>query len=553
MEGYKRALCQLPPDTMLSHSILLQLVCAAWVPLRSSATPVGAFPDEERLPKFWYDLSKERLQRSLDYQDSTKTAKNLVLFIGDGMGLNTITATRILKGQLGGKSGEEYSLAMDSFPHTSLSKTFCTDSQIADSTCAATAFLCGVKTNKLTVGLSANAIYDQCNTTAGNEVPSILRWAKEAGKSVGLVTTTIVQHATPAPAYAHCVNRYWYSDSSIPEAQRGHGCTDIAHQLVHNIPDIEVIMGGGRKYMTPQSTPDPEYPADPNSQGRRLDGVNLIDKWKELKPGKAAYVWHKTALDQVDPEQTDYLMGLFEPGDMQYELTRNNSTDPSITDMVDKAIRVLSRNPQGFFLLVEGGKIDVGHHYGKAKLALYETMLMDEAVARAKELTDDRETLTVVSADHSHTLTLGGYTDRGNPIFGFAPQQSDVDGMHYTSLLYANGPGYRLASGSRADPRNDSTYNKDYMQQSAVPLTQETHAGEDVPVFARGPWSHLFKGTNEDTFIAHAMAYAACLGPFASRCNQTSTAMKPTSRAAPNLSAPGPRVLLLLLYCAMAL
>ncbi|XP_033884090.3 alkaline phosphatase-like [Acipenser ruthenus] len=548
---------------MLSHSRLL-LVCAACVALRSSATPVGSFADEERLPKFWYDLSKERLQRSLDHQDSTETAKNLVLFIGDGMGLNTITATRILKGQLGGKSGEEYSLAMDSFPHTSLSKTYCTDSQIADSTCAATAFLCGVKTNKFTVGLSANATYDRCNTTAGNEVSSILRWAKEAGKSVGLVTTTIVQHATPAPAYAHCVNRYWYSDSSIPEAQRGHGCTDIAHQLVHNIPDIEVIMGGGRKYMTPQSTPDPEYPTDPNSQGRRLDGVNLIDKWKELKPGKrAVYVWHKTALDKVDPEQTDYLMGLFEPGDMQYELSRNSSTDPSITDMVDKAIRVLRRNPQGFFLLVEGGKIDVGHHYGKARLALYETMLMDEAVARARELTNDRETLTVVSADHSHTLTLGGYTDRGNPIFGFAPQQSDVDGMIYTSLLYANGPGYRLANGSRADPRNDSTYNKDYMQQSAVPLTQETHAGEDVPVFARGPWSHLFKGTNEDTFIAHAMAYAACLGPFATRCSQTSTLLpkpttpkKPASRAAPNLTAPGPRVLLLLLlllYCAEAL
>ncbi|MGH0144687.1 UNVERIFIED_CONTAM: hypothetical protein FKN15_036171 [Acipenser sinensis] len=142
--------------------------------------------------------------------------------------------------------------------------------------------------------------------------------------------------------------------------------------------------------------------------------------------------------------------------------------------------------------------------------------------------------------------------------------------MIYTSLLYANGPGYRLASGSRANPRNDSTLqfsngmfsdNKDYMQQSAVPLTQETHAGEDVPVFARGPWSHLFKGTNEDTFIAHAMAYAACLGPFATRCSQTSTLlpkpttpMKPASRAAPNLAAPGPSVLLLLLlYCAAAL
>ncbi|XP_051779746.1 alkaline phosphatase-like [Erpetoichthys calabaricus] len=506
-----------------------------------------SFPDSERLPKFWYDTASSHIQRSLLYENSVKTARNIILFIGDGMGLNTIVSTRILKGQLQGQSGEEYSLAMDSFQHTSLSKTYCTDSQVADSSCAATAFLCGVKSNKFTVGLSANATYNLCNSTVGNEVHSLLSWAKDAGKSVGFVTTTRVQHATPAPLYAHCPNRYWYSDASIPADQRKPGCLDIAYQLVHNIRDIEVIMGGGRQHMSPQGTPDIEYPNENRYQGQRLDGLNLIDKWREMKGTKnATYVWHRDQLDKVDPERTDYLMGLFEPGDLAYELERNSSTDPSIVEMVDKAVHILRKNTQGFFLFVEGGKIDQGHHSGRAKLALYEAMLLDNAIERALELTDASETLTVVSADHSHTLSLGGYTDRGNPIFGFAPQVSDVDGMPYTSLLYANGPGFRVVNGQRSNPQNHSISHKDYTPQAAVPLVEETHAGEDVPVYAQGPWSHLFKGTNEDVFIAHAMAYAACIGPYSSRCGQipkvpttvtkrTTTVTKRTSTAAYSL------------------
>ncbi|XP_066566335.1 alkaline phosphatase-like [Amia ocellicauda] len=517
---------------------------------------------EERQPQFWFDLAQRRVQSSLSRRDSTTTARNLLLFIGDGMGMSTITATRILKGQLRGGSGEEFTLAMDTFPYTALSKTYCTDSQIADSTCAATAFLCGVKTNKFIAGLSAAATFELCNSTAGNQVTSVLRWAKEAGKSVGFVTTTRVQHATLAPAYAHTASRNWYSDADMPAEQRQQGCTDIAHQLVHNIPDIEVIMGGGRKYMTPAATPDPEYNGDARYQGLRLDGVNLIDKWRELKPGKnASYVWNKADLDRVDPNKTDYLLGLFEPEDLSYELERNSSSDPSLPDMVDIALKILGKNPKGFFMLVEGGKIDVGHHDGKAKLALYETMLLDEAVERAALLTNERDTLTVVSADHSHTLSLGGYTDRGTPIFGFAPVVSDVDGKPYTSLTYGNGPGFSLANGSRANPQLKNTSDPNYRQQSAVPLRQETHSGEDVPVFARGPWAHLFRGTNEDTFIAHVLAYAACLGPHTARCNQDIKVPAlapmpswPSVSASPHRATPAvwtPVIALVLLVCTL--
>ncbi|CDQ77704.1 unnamed protein product [Oncorhynchus mykiss] len=119
-------------------------------------------------------------------------------------------------------------------------QTYNTNAQVADSAGTATAYLCGVKANEGTVGVSAAAVRSQCNTTQGNEVTSILRWAKEAGKSVGIVTTTRVNHATPSAAYAHCVDRDWYSDGEMPAEAVEAGCKDIARQLFENIPNIDV-------------------------------------------------------------------------------------------------------------------------------------------------------------------------------------------------------------------------------------------------------------------------------------------------------------------------
>ncbi|XP_036393513.1 alkaline phosphatase-like [Megalops cyprinoides] len=475
--------------------------------------------ENERNPQFWLDSARESLQRRKAQTQSTATAKNVVLFIGDGMGVTTITSSRILRGQLEGGLGEEFNLNMDTFPYTGLSKTYCTDCQVPDSACTATAFLCGVKTNQQMLGVSASAVQSNCSSIKGNEVTSILRWAKDAGKSVGFVTTTGVQHATPAVAYAHSVNRYWYADSYMSPDAREQGCTDLAHQLVHNIPDIEVIMGGGRQFLTPVGTSDPVYPNNTRAQGVRLDGVNLIDKWKELKGNKnATYVCNQAEFKLVDPDKTDYLLGLFAPADMSFELHRDPSIEPSLPDMVDLALRILKKNPNGFFLLAEGGRIDHSHHLSQAKLALHDTLQLDKAVECAAKLTDERETLTVVTADHSHTLSLGGYPERGNPILGYASTPSDVDGMPYTSLLYGNGPGFSLVNGSRANPQLDNTTKTGYRQQAAVPLTFETHTGEDVAVYARGPWAHLLTGTNDNTYIAHVMAHAACIGPHSSRC-----------------------------------
>ncbi|KAM3930925.1 intestinal-type alkaline phosphatase 1-like [Leptodactylus fuscus] len=451
----------------------------------------------------------ETLKRARNLKPIDQRAKNLIMFLGDGMGVATISAARVYQGQLKNQPGEENILEMETFPYVALSKVYNVDAQVPDSAGTGTAYLCGVKSNSGTLGVSAAATYGVCETANGNEVTSILHRAKLAGKSVGIVTTTRVQHASPAAAYAHSANRDWYSDNEMSSAMIAKGCKDIAYQLVHNT-DINVILGGGRAYMTPRGTPDPEYPTSTSSQGLRKDNLNLTKTWLDQRKG-SVYVWNKAQFDAVNEKTTDYLMGLFEPKDMKYELNRDRSMDPTLAEMTEKAIKILSKNPKGFFLFVED-KIDHAHHDTNARNSLTEAVEFDKAVQVGGKLTSESDTLTVVTADHSHVFTFGGYTDRGNSILGRAPNRA-TDGLHYTSLLYGNGPGYKIVNGSRENISNIDI-GGDYRQQTAVPLSSETHGGEDVAIMAKGPQAHLFHGIHEQNYIAHVMAYAACLEPY---------------------------------------
>ncbi|KAM4835868.1 intestinal-type alkaline phosphatase-like [Thomomys bottae] len=471
---------------------------------------LSVIPVAEEDPAFWNRKAAEALNAAKKLQPIQTAAKNLIIFLGDGMGVPTVTATRILKGQMGGHLGPETPLAMDRFPYMALSKTYSVDRQVPDSASTATAYLCGVKANYKTIGLSAAARFDQCNTTFGNEVISVMYRAKKAGKSVGVVTTTRVQHASPAGTYVHTVNRNWYSDADMPASALQEGCRDIATQLVSNM-DINVILGGGRKYMFPEGTPDPEYPNSANDTGSRLDKRNLVEEWLSKNQG-AQYVWNRTELIEAsrDPSVT-YLMGLFEPMDTNFEVYRNKELDPSLEEMTEAALRVLGRNPRGFYLFVEGGRIDRGHHLGTAYLALTEAVMFDSAIEKASLLTNEQDTLTLVTADHSHVFSFGGYTLRGTSIFGLAPLQAQ-DGKSYTSILYGNGPGYVL--GDRPNVTEAESGEPSYRQQAAVPVKSETHGGEDVAVFARGPQAHLVHGVQEQNYIAHLMAFAGCLEPY---------------------------------------
>ncbi|KAI6063049.1 Intestinal-type alkaline phosphatase-like isoform X2 [Aix galericulata] len=569
----------------------LALCLGLWAGLGAAVIPA----DEED-PSFWNKQAAAAIEASFQIQPRTNEAKNLIIFLGDGFGVPSITATRILNGQLQGKLSPDTPLFLDSFPYTALSKTYSVDRQVPDSAATATAYLCGVKSNYKTIGVSAAARYGQCNTTKGNEVISVLERARKAGtvggtgrwgegmshrglpaasipmvwgsmvgsggtgKSVGVVTTTRVQHASPSGTYAHVVDRNWYADASMPQEAIDQGCKDIAWQLVHNV-DINVILGGGRKYMTPAGTPDPEYPNEESEKGMRNDTVNLIDTWLQSRQG-ARYVWNKTELlEAVADPNVNYLMGLFEPMDMKYEPLRNKTLDPSLSEMTEAAITILSRNPKGFYLFVEGqsglgfprrvagptllgaaglwcfliphghpsagGRIDHGHHEGMAKRALMEAVEFDHAISMAGSLTDEADTLTVVTADHSHVFSFGGYLLRGTSIFGLAPLKA-TDSKSYTSILYGNGPGY--LGGNRTELNDTIIESYNYMQESAVPLSSESHGGEDVAIMAKGPMAHLFRGVQEQTYIAHVMAYAACLEPYTD-CRQRNAA--PPAHATP--------------------
>uniref|UniRef100_A0A8P4KCT0 Alkaline phosphatase n=1 Tax=Dicentrarchus labrax TaxID=13489 RepID=A0A8P4KCT0_DICLA len=435
----------------------LLIICSCLV-LGSLGKP--QFPEQEKDPKFWNTWAQKTLKNALTLQNlNTNKAKNLILFLGDGMGVPTVTAARILKGQLNGQSGEETQLEMDKFPFVSLAKTYNTNAQVPDSAGTATAYLCGVKANEGTVGVSAAAVRSQCNTTQGNEVTSILKWAKDAGKSVGIVTTTRVNHATPSAAYAHSVDRDWYSDNEMPPEAVQAGCKDIARQLFENIPNIDVIMGGGRKYMFPKNTSDIEYPGVAKHSGTRKDERNLVQEWTDrMKDKKGRYVWNKKQLLSLNPNDVDHLLGLFEPGDLPYDLERNTETDPSLTEMVEVAIKILRRNPSGFYLLVEG----------------------------------------------------------------LAPMLSDIDQKPFTSILYGNGPGYKIVKGARENVSTIDYQENNYQAQSAVPLSMETHGGEDVAVFAKGPLAHLLHGVHEQNYIPHVMAYAGCIGQNREHCRSRS-------------------------------
>uniref|UniRef100_A0A8C5Q6J4 Alkaline phosphatase n=1 Tax=Leptobrachium leishanense TaxID=445787 RepID=A0A8C5Q6J4_9ANUR len=465
---------------------------------------------EENTAKYWNEQAKDSLEDALELQPITRKAKNLIMLLGDGMGVTTITAGRIYQGQVKGQPGEENILALDEFPYVALAKVYNVDAQVPDSAGTGTAYLCGVKTNSGVLGLTAATQFAVCNTSYGNEVKSILHRAKEAGKSVGIVSTTRVQHASPGAAYAHSASRSWYSDSEMSSSNIRDGCKDISYQLVHNT-DINVILGGGRVYMNPRGTPDPEYPTSTSNQALRNDNLTLIDTWLNARQN-AKYVWNKSDFDAVDESTTDYLMGLFEPRDMNYELNRDPTTDPSLEEMTEKAIKILSKNKNGFFLFVED-EIDHGHHDGRAKQSLTEMLEFDKAVKKAGEMTSDSETLTVVTADHSHVFSFGGYTDRGTSILGLAPGRGS-DAKPYTSLVYGNGPGFQLTNGTRPDITDVNTEANDYRQQAPVPLSSETHGGEDVAIMAKGPFAHLFHGVQEQSYIAHVMAYAACLEPY---------------------------------------
>lgn len=492
-------------------------VCGA--PMAMAETPQsadGAAPvapaelDAAGDPAYFADGQRALAQR-LERKPNDRQAKNLILFIGDGMGVSTITAGRIYQGQALRVDGPSYVTPSDAMPYAAMVKTYSHDYQVADSAATATAIVTGVKARSGTIGMSSEVETGNCASGAGKALPSLFSLAERAGRDTGVISTARITHATPASTYAHSVDRDWESDSDMPETASG--CTDIASQMItwDEGDGLELAIGGGRRNFLPETMADPEYS---DQTGRRKDGRNLVAEWQAQHPdGK--YVYDIAGFSALDPGDDGPILGLFEPSHMQFQADRipvpgAEPGEPSLSEMVGLAIMKLSKNPRGFVLMVEGGRIDHAHHAGNAARALSDTMAFEQAIRTALVLADMDETLVLVTADHSHVFTMAGYQPRNNPILGtvpLGPYNTPSDGKGYTTLGYANGPG---ASGDelRDDPNAVDTTDLNYRQQALVPTGSETHGGEDVVIKAQGPRAHLFSGTMEQNVIFHIAKHA---------------------------------------------
>lgn len=426
----------------------------------------------------------------------TARAKNVILFIGDGMGISTITAARIYAGQQQGLAGEEYVLPFERFENVALVKTYNTNAQVPDSAGTATAMHSGVKTRIGVLGLGPDAERGECAGAMDHALPLLGEEAMERGLALGIVSTARITHATPASVYARSPDRNWETDAGIPEDQRGLGCEDIAKQLVE--ADFDLALGGGATSFFGNAM-----------GGRRSDAdANLPAEWAARTAGTLV-----TTADELQAAPMDRpVFGLFSPSHMTYMAARGEggegASEPTLTEMTAQAIARLRGDPQGYYLMVESGRIDHAHHDGRAGYALEETAEFARAIDYAIRNTDPDETLILVTADHSHVFTIAGYPRRGNDILGLVvPPAGDLsnteepiqaeDGVPYTTLGYANGPGAIAGTAVRPMPETGPLAR----QQATIPLRSETHAGEDVALYARGPGAQRARGVIEQNVI----------------------------------------------------
>jgi len=495
-------------------------------------------PLNESHAEYWREQGRPALARA-SASSPPPPARNIILFIGDGMGLSTVTAARILAGQRAGGPGENHQLNMEVLPETGLAKTYNVDQQVPDSAGTMSAIMTGVKTHAGILGLDGRARRGDCESSLGAALPTLLQEAAAVGMATGVVSTATLTHATPAATYAHAAERNWEVDSAMPAAAIEAGCRDIASQMLAFAAEggLDVALGGGRGMFLPDGNQDPEYDF---LEGRRADGRDLVAEWLAISPN-SVYVWNQAQVDALAADARPVL-GLFEPAHMQFEVDRANDPagEPSLAAMTTFAIERLAQNPTGYFLMVEGGRIDHAHHANNAWRALTDTLAMDEAIAVANEMTSEQDTLILVTADHSHPLTLAGYATRGNPILGLVrgndssgmPREEpslDGFGLPYQTLGYAMGPGHHGLSNTqeagvkrlphrfetigphpqgRGDLGSVDTTAPGILQEARIPLPLGVHSGEDVPVFARGPGADLISGVHEQNVLYFIMRKA---------------------------------------------
>ena len=441
-------------------------------------------------------------------------AKNVIFFLGDGMGMPTQTAARIYS------VGEDGDLTMDTLPETAFVKTHSNDAQVTDSAPSMSAYMTGVKANNEVIAMTPDTRAvepgpDYTTTVvAGNGQPvtTLLELAKAAGRGTGVVTTTRVTHATPAACYAHVPHRDAESDIAAQLVPGGAGFNAKLGD------GVDVVFGGGKSYFLPKA-----------SGGKRGDGRDIT---AELKTKGYAYAASRSEFDAIDPVKASKALALFTSSHMSYDLDRDPAKEPSLAEMTTKAMQILQQNGRGYFLMVEGGRIDHALHETTARKALQDTVAFDDAIKAAlaearKGDPDLKNTLVVVTADHDHTLVLNGYakrtgktTDTNPGVLGLLRNYStgalatDLDGKPFTIIGFGNGESRPMGNRSLfADLTDAQVFAPTYHQESAIrmPAGSETHGGTDVWLGAIGFGAAGFKGTIDNTQVFGLVKTAAGL------------------------------------------
>lgn len=440
-------------------------------------------------------------------------AKNIIFFLGDGMGINTLTAARIFA------AGEDGELAIDKLPESAFVKTFSNNAQVTDSAASMAAYMTGVKQNNGVISMSlgtrsiapgkdanGNNLVSRCEN--GEAAVTLLELAKRRGMAVGVVTNTSVTDATPASTYAHACHRKLETDIAASLVPGGAGYNKALGER-----GLDVLFGGGAQNFTPFAR-----------GGKRADNRDLL---AELG-GKGFRVVNDTAqFDALNAGQP--AVGLFAPNHMDYHATRDAARQPALPAMTAKAIELLSPNKNGFFLMVEGGLIDHALHATLGKRALQETVTYNEALQAAIERMQAldpglKNTLIVATADHDHTLILNGYAARTgkttptNPgVLGLvrnADGTPSLDGKGQPYTIIGFGTGEQRHAGDRAAHLSDDVVTRDDYHQEAVVRTREgaeTHGGSDVYLGATGANAELFRGTIDNTRVFNLIKTAAGL------------------------------------------
>ncbi|MCM3749536.1 alkaline phosphatase [Paenibacillus pasadenensis] len=469
------------------------------------------------------------LSRSVTYQvvnssEAGQKAKNVILFIGDGMGVSSVTIARAMsKGLTEGKYNGL--LEMDKLQQRAYVTTSGMDSIVTDSANSASAYMTGHKS-----AVNALGVYPD-NTDSSLDDPKVETIAemlkRSRGMSVGIVTTSEVEDATPASLVSHTRRR-----ADKPQ---------IAEMLLKLQP--EVVMGGGSAYFLPKSA----------TGSKRADETNVIDGFKN-----AGYSYVENAAGLKASGNPKKLLGLFHSSDMNvyYDRSTNNTaalksfTDqPTLWDMTSKAIEVLSQNENGFFLMVEGASIDKQLHTMDWERSAYDTIEMDKAIGLARAFADKNgDTLVIATADHSHTASIAGtyqktetasgrdalgtYEASGFPNYtdankdGF-PDSPDTDRKlavtfgatpdYYEDYIFNSIPvAPAIKDGDKyvANPQTlddpDAPDKEKFHHTGTLPHDESTevHSADDVPLMAHGPGSDNFTGTMDNTEVFYAMANA---------------------------------------------